>query len=353
MVVTLVSSARTSETRIPMVPRQLDVLVKSGAEVFIESGLGQPSGYPDHAFEAVGCHIVYNRLEALARGDLILCPGRLSLEDLDVIQSGSCVMGLLHRHLGYSDCMEKARAENITLIPLEEVQDPPGHAVLRSSFAHLAGALLPQVAGTLLQSGGVGGFGTLIPALPGFPSAEVVIVGAGCLGITAARVFAGVGTQVTLIDHDASAIKHAYATLQDRVQTRLGGRGSLKHALSFADIFILAARDKDGRAPLLVQKADLKHMRKGSLLVDMAIDQGGNAQTSRPMGHPREAEIIEGIIHFAMPNLSSLVARRASQVFSVIIMPWVQAITRAGGSKGTRFEAFHPGAHGLTLEATS
>lgn len=322
MIIGLLSSPNPAERRVALIPAQVATLRQAGVDVLLEAGAGAGAGYADEAYRAAGARVVYDRMEALARPDIVVCPDRPRPAELEHLRQGATLMGLVHRFGGSQGWLRAAANAGLRVVALEEVTEASGQAPLRRRFAQIAGGLCPTIAGGLIQSGSGLGHGILLGAIPGFPSAEVVIIGAGALGRAAAQGFAGLGAQVTLMDTDLDALEQAEA-LPGRINTRLSGPANLRHALAFADVVVCCAAIIGQAAPRLLSAADLGAMRPGALLMDLAIDQGGNAETSRPVFDPRDAWIEAGIIHLSMPNIPSLAARTASKVFSATITPWL------------------------------
>ena len=338
MILGLLSSPNPAERRVALVPPQVWALVRRGVQVLVESGVGVAAGYPDAEFEAAGGRIVYDRVEALARPDVILCPDRPTRDELALIKEGAILAGLVNRFGTDRGFIAAAQEAGARLIALEEVKDEAGAAILRRRFAQIAGTLCPTIAGHLMQSAGGKGHGILLGAIPGFPSVEIVIVGAGVLGLAAARAFSGAGCQVTLLDTRAEALEAAEA-LSGRVNTRLSGPSNLLHALSYADVVVTSAAVPGQPAPVLITQDDVSNMPRGSLLMDLAIDQGGNAETSRPIYALSDAWEEHDTLHFAMPNLPALVARTSSKVFSATVTPWLLGLARGDEDVIRRIDA--------------
>lgn len=325
MLIGLIRSPRSSEARVGLIPAQVATLTRAGLGVLVQSGAGQAAGYRDEAYQNAGARIVYERLEALARPDVVLCPDRPLASELAQMRPGARLLALVHRHGGARSWFDAAREAEVEVIALEEVRNTSGPPPIRRRFAQVAGALCPQIAGALLQSDAPGGHGTLLGPIPGFPSAEVAVVGAGALGCAAAKAFAGLGCQVTVLDVDQDALERA-ETACGPIVTRLGVPANLRHVLTYADVLVLCASLPNLAAPRIISEEDVACMTPGSVLMDLAIDQGGNSATSRPIQHPRESWQHQGVVHFAMPNLPTLVARTSSKVFSATVAPWLLAL---------------------------
>ncbi|NTU62135.1 MAG: alanine dehydrogenase, partial [Chloroflexi bacterium] len=188
---------------------------------------------------------------------------------------------------------------------------------------------LVQVAGTLLQND-KGGKGILLSGVPGVPPAEVVIIGAGTLGTGAARAFTGVGATVYLLDRDLARLQQVDTLLQGRPITMVSHEFNVRKVVKFADVVIGAVLLPGQRAPMVVTREMVQSMKPRSVIIDMSIDQGGCVETSRPTTHKSPTFVEEGILHFCVPNLPSVVARTVTHAFNNAAWPYIQAITRLG-----------------------
>jgi alanine dehydrogenase len=196
-------------------------------------------------------------------------------------------------------------------------------------MSDIAGRLAPQM-GALGLHTSHGGSGKLITGLPGVPPARVLIIGAGVVGMSAARTAVGLGARVTLIDRQADKLARAEAQFGARVETRFSSPEAIDDSLPHADIVIGAAQIPGRHAPRLISRASLKRMPPGAVLVDVAIDQGGVAETSRPTTHSAPFFVAEGIVHYCVTNMPGAVARTSTKALTHATLPYVQALAEQG-----------------------
>jgi alanine dehydrogenase len=198
-------------------------------------------------------------------------------------------------------------------------------------MSDIAGRLAPQM-GALGLHTSHGGNGKLISGMPGVPPAHVLIIGAGVVGMSAARSAIGLGARVTLIDRQVDKLAHAEALFGSRVATRFSSPDAIADSLAQADIVIGAAQIPGRHAPRLISRENLRRMPQGAVLVDVAIDQGGIAETSRPTTHSNPFFVAEGIVHYCVTNMPGAVARTATESLTHATLPYVQALAAQGAA---------------------
>jgi alanine dehydrogenase len=213
----------------------------------------------------------------------------------------------------------------VTAIAYETVSKSDGSLPLLQPMSDIAGRLAPQM-GALGLHKSHGGSGKLITGLPGVPPARVVIIGAGVVGMSATRTAVGLGTRITLIDRQVDKLAHAEAQFGARVETRFSSPDAIADSLAHADIVIGAAQIPGRHAPRLITLDALKRIPPGAVLVDVAIDQGGIAETSRPTTHSNPFFVAEGIVHYCVTNMPGAVARTATKALTHATLPYIQAL---------------------------
>ena len=196
-------------------------------------------------------------------------------------------------------------------------------------MSEIAGRLLPQLAAHLLETPS-GGRGTLLAPIPGVPSAEVVILGAGTVGVNAAYGFSAWGVQTTVLDKDIERLRCADRICRGRITTRLSTVSTIAQTVPFADVLIGAVQTPGDRAPQLVSAAQVRTMKPRSVIIDVSIDQGGCIATSRPTTHQEPTYIADGVLHYGVPNIPSAVARTASHALNNALLPYIQCIADIG-----------------------
>lgn len=318
---------KNHEYRVALTPEGAGALARAGHRVSLESGAGAEAGFADDAYRAAGAAVVATTAEAWA-AELVVKVKEPQADELKLLREGQLLFCYLHL-AAVPDLARELMARGVTAIAYETVTNPEGGLPLLQPMSDIAGRLAPQM-GALGLHKSHGGSGRLITGLPGVPPAHVVIIGAGTVGMGAARAAAGLGARVTLIDRQAGKLTHAEALFGARVETRFSSPEAIAESLEFADILIGAALVPGLHAPRLISRDALKRMTPGSVLVDVAIDQGGIAETSRPTTHSNPFFVAEGIVHYCVTNMPGAVARTATRALTHATLPYVLALAGKG-----------------------
>jgi alanine dehydrogenase len=220
-------------------------------------------------------------------------------------------------------------ARELTAIGIEAIEDEAGHAPVRHSMAEIAGSLAVIVGSGLLLNE-FGGKGILLGGVPGVPPGNMVVLGAGVLGRSAARAALGLGAQVTLLDQSVGQLREAARELPAGVVTMLATRPNIEKALSFADLVLGAVAVRAQRAPIVVSREMLRVMKPRTIVMDLAIDMGGCFETSRPTHLNSPSYEVDGILHVCIPNLPSAAARASTQALTNVLLPYLVTIADCG-----------------------
>jgi len=325
---------------VALTPRGPADLVARGHEVVVERGAGGAAGFTDEDYEAVGVKVAHRRIEALARGELLVGVRWLDPTDTSVVAEGTVALSLHRLGLAAAVVRKAYREAGIVSISGDRLRHGNGRYPVIERMSELGGALAPQIAARLLESTAPGRTGVLLTRLPGVSPAEVVIVGAGTLGSTAARAFAGLGASVHLLDIDLWRLNDLAPTLPANVVSLVATPDIIEHMVRFANVLITAVRTPGRRPPQVIGEEHLRLMRRGAVVMDFSIDEGGAVQTARPIWDAADAYEVHGVLHFSMPNTPSLVARTASRMLSQVYLPFVQML--ADGAHPTAHPSFSP-----------
>lgn len=320
---------RQYDSRVGLTPAGVELLTSEGHTCYVELGAGLGAGFSDQDYEKAGARIVYSGEEVYGRAELVLKVARPTVEEFEWMQSDQVVMGFLHLAAARRDKVDLLLKRRVTAIAYETVERNDGTLPILGPMSQLAGRMCPHVAATLLQNDR-GGKGILLGGVPGVPPAEVVILGAGTLGTEAARAFLGAGASVYVLDHDWAKLKRLDELLSGRVTTMMSHAFNIRKVVKFADVLIGAVLVPGARAPVLVTREMVAAMRPRSLIMDVAIDQGGCVETSRPTFHGTPTFVEEGVIHYCVPNMTGVVGRTATHALNNAIWPYVQQIARQG-----------------------
>lgn len=331
MIIGIPRERRPDEHRVGLTPATIEMLTSAGHPCVIEKDAGRGAGFADIEYERAGARIVYSGEEVYGRADLVTKVAKPTREEAEWLKEDSTVMGFLHLAAGQRDRIETMLAKRVTAIAYETIQAEDGSLPVLAALSHMAGLMVPQVAGTLLQNER-GGKGILLSGVPGVPPAEVVILGAGTFGMAAARAFLGLGASVYVLDMDLARLQ--------RIENHLGiGRhavmmvahpANIRKVATFADVIVGAIHIPGERSPIVVTREMVRSMKPRSVILDIAIDQGGCVETSRPTTHRDPTFIEENVIHYCVPNMTSVVARSATHTLSNAAWPFVSAVADHG-----------------------
>jgi len=323
---------KDGERRVAIVPDGARTLAQAGHEVVLESGAGAASGFVDAQYVAAGARL------AADTGEVWACPLVVKVKEVQRaefawLRTGTTVFGFaqLNRDRALLDAL---LAAGVRVLAYETVRDGCGALPLLAPMSRIAGRLAPLAGAQALQTAS-GGNGTLITGVEGAPAARVVVIGAGNVGTEAARVAARLGCDTCVFSRGAKRLDAlVQALLQERLHVttaRLDGPDvPLDDAIAAADLVIGAVLEPGTLSPKLVSRATIRAMRAGSALVDVGIDQGGIAETSRMTSLSHPTYVDEGVVHYAVPNMPALVARTASLALAAAVLPYVRALADRG-----------------------
>jgi len=322
---------RAEEHRVGIAPAAVEMLTAAGHTCWVEKDAGRGAGFPDSDYEKAGAKIVYSGDEVYGRGDLVVKVSKPTEPEFGWLKEGSILMGFLHLAARKRDCADGLLANKVTAIAYETIQCDDGTLPVLVPFSHMGGLMMPQVAGSLLQNDH-GGKGILLSGVPGIPPAEVAILGAGTFGTAAARAFLGVGSSVYMLDQDLGRLQQIENRLgiARHVVSMVAHAANIRKVVQFADVLVGAIHVPGVRSPVIVTRDMVRSMKPRSVIIDIAIDQGGCVETSRPTTHRDPTFVAENVIHYCVPNLTSVVARSATYALSNAAWPFISAIADQG-----------------------
>src|SRR5215211_5801482 len=319
---------RPFEFRVGLSPAGVEILTQQGHQVYVEHEAGIGAGFDDREFETAGGRIVYSPEEVFVRGDMLLKVARPTKGELGWLRPNTAILGLLHLASSRQDKVEVLLEKKISSIAYEQIETANGELPVLRPFSQIGGKMAASIAARLLQNNW-GGKGILLGGIPGVPPAEVVILGGGVVGIYATEAFIGLGAHVTVLDKDVNALQRVYDRFPS-VVTMMSTRRNIEKTTSFADVVVGAVLITGERTPTLITREMMRAMKPRSVFIDISIDQGGCAETSRPTMHDQPTYIEEGVIHYCVPNMPGVVARTATHAFVNAAMPYILEITNLG-----------------------
>jgi alanine dehydrogenase len=319
---------RPFESRVGLSPAGVEILTQHGHQVYVEHEAGVGAGFDDREFETAGARVVYSPEEVFMRGDLLLKVARPTREELEWLRPGITVAGLLHLASAREDKTEILLQKKITSIAYEQIQLSDGSLPVLRPFSQIGGRMSAAVAARFLQNNW-GGKGILLGGIPGVPPAEVVVLGGGTVGMCATSAFTGLGAHVTVIDKDVNVLQKVYNRFTN-VVTMISTKRNIERAIAYADVVVGAVLITGERTPVLITREMMQSMKPRSVFIDVSIDQGGCAETSRPTTHDHPTYVEEGVLHYCVPNMPGVVARTATHAFVNAAMPYILEITNLG-----------------------
>ncbi len=319
---------KPQEFRVGLTPHAAREAVNHGHEVIIETLAGAGAGFPDDDYVAAGARIVDTAAEIFATADMIVKVKEPQPNERKMLREGQ----LLFTYLHLAPDPEQTRdllASGCTAIAYETVTDAQGGLPLLAPMSEVAGKLAPQVGAWTLQKAN-GGRGVLMGGVPGVGAARVVVIGGGVVGTHAARVAAGMGAHVTVLDRSLPRLRFLDDAFGNLFRTRYSSAGSTAELVAEADMVVGAVLIPGAAAPKLVSRAQLSEMKPGAALVDVAIDQGGCFETSRPTTHEDPIFEVDGIMHYCVANMPGAVARTSTLALGNATMPYMLALADKG-----------------------
>ena len=321
---------RPFEFRVGLTPSSVRVLVSEGQRVYIENDAGKNAGFSNEEYQRAGAIILYDEDEIYARPDLLVKVSRPMYSEIQKMKNQQILLGFLQLHASKRDKLDLLVEKKITAIGCELLSDGNTYPVL-ASMSMLSGQLTVSIVSQLLNNLN-GGLGILLGGAPGIPPAEIVVVGCGSAGSEVAKNFILAGAQVTVLDNNLNKLQSIYNSsfFGSKVVTMVSSPINLEKTVRFADVLILAVQVPGKRTPILITEDMIKSMKPRSIIVDLSIDQGGCAETSRPTNHGSPTFVKHGVIHYCVPNMSSIAARTASYAYNNTLITFLQSLINSG-----------------------
>jgi alanine dehydrogenase len=319
---------KPQEFRVGMTPDAAREAVSHGHQVMIQSGAGLGAGFPDTDYTAAGATIIDSAEEIFASADMIVKVKEPQAVERKMLREGQLLFTYLHLAPDPEQTHDLL-ASGCTAIAYETVTDDRGGLPLLAPMSEVAGRLAPQVGAYTLQKAN-GGRGVLMGGVPGVAPAKVVVVGGGVVGTHAAKIAAGMGADVTVLDRSLPRLKYLDDVFGNTFKNRYSTAGATAELIRDADMVIGAVLIPGAAAPKLVSRADLSDMQPGAVLVDVAIDQGGCFETSRATTHADPIYEVDGIMHYCVANMPGAVARTSTQALGNATLPFLLALADKG-----------------------
>lgn len=328
MKVGVVKERKNEENRVALTPSGVEALVAAGHEALVESRAGQASGFEDSDYVSAGGQIVLAAEEVWERSDLVVKVKEPVPEEYGLLREGQVVFTYFH-FAASRELTEAVVESRCIAIAYETIQEKGGVLPLLTPMSEVAGRMAIQQAAKYLEREH-GGRGVLLGGVPGVLPANVVVLGAGVVGANAAKMAAGLGARVSILDIDLQKLRYLSDVLPPNVVTMMSNPVNLRAALSEADVVVSSVLIPGARSPKLVTRSHLELMRQGAVIVDVAIDQGGSTESSRPTSHDNPIYEVDGIIHYCVTNMPGAMPMTSTLALTNATLPYLLKIASRG-----------------------
>ena len=346
MIVGVLKEIKTHEYRVSVVPAGVEELVRRGHRVLLETQAGVGSGLQDNEYREAGADVVKTREEVYAKADLIVKVKEPQPDEWPLMREGQVMF--TYFHLAAERKLTEAVLKTMCVaIAYETITDRQGHLPLLTPMSEVAGRMSIQEGAKYLEKPMMGR-GILLGGIPGVTPAEVLVLGGGIVGTNAAKVAAGLGAQVFILDVNLDRLRYLDDVMPANVYTLFSDRITVRERLASADLVVGAVLIPGARCPVLVPGEYLSMMKPGAVIVDVGVDQGGCVETIRPTTHADPTYIVEGVVHYGVANMPGAVGRTSTFGLTNATTPYLIALADKGYKKAC---AQDPGlAEGINCE---
>jgi alanine dehydrogenase len=328
MIVGVPREIKTNENRVALVPAGAESLAGDGHTLLVEQGAGIGSGFSDDAYRAVGAQVVTSADDVWAKAEMILKVKEPIEVEWPRMRKGQVLF--TYFHFAASEPLTRAVIKSgCVAIAYETVQLSTGELPLLTPMSEVAGRMAVQEGAKYLEKV-FGGSGILLGGVPGVLPAEVLIIGGGVVGTNAAKMAAGLGAHVTLLDVSLDRLRYLSDVLPPNVELLFSNRHNILDQLKRADLVIGAVLLPGAKAPNLVRRGDLKLMKPGSVIVDVAVDQGGCIETTKATTHEQPTYVVDGILHYAVANMPGGLPRTSTLALTNATLPYAKRLSKLG-----------------------
>ncbi len=328
MIIGVPAEVKADEYRVAMLPVGVEELVARGHRVIVESGAGLGSGLADHDYLRAGAELVGSGADVFARAELIVKVKEPLPQEWPLLRSGTALFTFFH-FAADRNLTEAMLHSGATCFAYETLRDSSGRLPLLTPMSEVAGRMSIQEGAKYLERPQMGR-GILLAGVPGVAPAHITILGGGVVGANAAKIAAGFGASVAILDVNLDRLRYLDDMMPANVNVLFSDRHMIREQLALADLVIGAVLIPGAKAPHLVRADDLRRMRPGSVLIDVAIDQGGCIETSRPTTHREPTFLVEDIVHYCVTNMPGAVGRTSTFALCNATLPWVIQLASLG-----------------------
>jgi alanine dehydrogenase len=334
MLIGVPSEIKTNENRIALVPAGAEAMVTAGHQVLVQQGAGEGSGFDDAAYTDVGARIAPDAAAVWREADMIMKVKEPIEREWPHMRRGQLIF--TYFHFAADEKLTRAHmASGATCVAYETVELPNRDLPLLTPMSEVAGRMAVQEGAKYLEKL-YGGRGVLLGGVPGVAPAKVVILGGGIVGINAAKMAAGMGAKVVILDIDLDRLRYLSDVMPANVQLIHSNRHNILEQIETADLVVGGVLIPGAKAPKLVRRADLKRMRPGSVIVDVAIDQGGCVETIHATTHEDPTYVVDGVIHYGVANMPGGVPRTSTLALTNATLPYALQLANKGWQRALR-----------------
>ncbi|MDN7131193.1 alanine dehydrogenase [Halomonas sp. MC140] len=331
MQIAIPKEIKNHEYRVALTPTGTRELIGRGHTVTVQAGAGEGAGFVDASYEAAGANIEADVDKVWKNAEMILKVKEPQSEEVKRLKAGQTLFTYLH--LAAEETLTRGLIESgATCIAYETITDHQGGLPLLAPMSTVAGRMAIQAGAHCLEKA-QGGSGVLLPGVPGVSPAKVAVIGGGVVGENAARMALGLGAEVTVLDKSIPRLETLDDRYQGSMKTVFSTADAIDEAVQESDLIVVAVLIPGAAAPKLINRRMLADMKPGSVLVDVAIDQGGCFETSKATTHAEPTYIVDGIVHYCVANMPGAVARTSTQALTNATMPYILSLADKGWQK--------------------
>jgi alanine dehydrogenase len=331
MIIGIPKEIKNNESRVGMTPAGVYELVKNNHTVYVQSSAGEGSGFFDEDYVDVGAAIVNSIEEVYALSDMIVKVKEPIEQEYDLVQKGQVIF--TYFHFASNETLTRAMiASGAICIAYETVEDEDGSLPLLTPMSEVAGRMAIQQGAKYLEKPEKGR-GVLLGGVPGVAPGKVLVLGAGIVGTQAAKMAAGLGAHVTILDINMKRLRYINDVMPSHVVTEFSNEFNIRKHIKTHDLIIGGVLLKGAKAPNLITRDMLKSMRPGTVIVDVAVDQGGCVETTKPTTHEDPVYIIDDVVHYSVANMPGAVPYTSTMALTNVTLPFVLALANKGWYK--------------------
>jgi alanine dehydrogenase len=328
MIIGVPKEIKLDEYRVAMLPVGVEELTRRGHRVLVEHGAGLGSGLSDQEYEAAGAQLAATPAEIFGAADLIVKVKEPLAPEWPLIRPGQALFTYFH-FAADRELTEAIVASGATAVAYETLADDAGRLPLLTPMSEVAGRMSIQEGAKYLERPQMGR-GILLGGVPGVAPASITILGGGVVGANAAKIAAGFNADICILDINMDRLRYLDDVMPPNVNCLFSDRHTVREQLARADLVIGAVLIPGAKAPRLVERDDLKRMKPGSVIIDVAIDQGGCIATSRPTSHSDPTYLVDDVVHYCVTNMPGAVGRTSTFALCNVTLPWVIALAQQG-----------------------